>query len=93
MTFLVGLPTCRPDYKRELNTYLKDNINPVKPQEIILLRFGDNNEGTTALLASSVPPIIRDMNKGMRADEIILDYAQPVNLMDEFLEFMGLDQS
>ena len=73
--------------------FLKDNINPVKPQEIILLRFGDNNEGTTALLASSVPPIIRDMKKGMRADEIILDYAQPVNLMDEFLEFMGLDQS
>jgi len=23
MTFLVGLPTCRPDYKRELNTYKK----------------------------------------------------------------------
>jgi hypothetical protein len=31
------------------------------------------------------------MKKGMKADEIILDYTNPLDAMAAFLEFMGLD--
>jgi hypothetical protein len=31
------------------------------------------------------------MKNSMRADEIILDYAPPLDAMEEFLEFMGLE--
>jgi predicted ATPase len=65
--------------------FLKDNISPVTPQEIILLLPGSHNEGTMTLQASSYPPIVRDMKKGMCADEIILDYTHPLDAMEEFL--------
>jgi len=33
MTFLVGLPPCRPDYKRELNTYHTDMMPAASDME------------------------------------------------------------
>lgn len=71
--------------------FLKDEISPITPQEIILLMPGSYKEGTIAFQASSCPHIVEDMKKGMRADEIILDYTNPLDAMEEFLEFMGLD--
>jgi predicted ATPase len=62
--------------------FLKDDITPISAEEILLLVESDYKEGSKAFLASSFPPIVRDMKRGMSADEAVPYYAGPLDLMD-----------
>lgn len=70
---------------------LKSDISPITAEEILLLVESDYKEGTKAFLASSFPPIVRDMNEGMSADEAVMDYAGPLDLIDMISDFFDFD--
>lgn len=69
--------------------FLKHDLYPIKPKEIILLATGSYNEGTKAFLASDIPQIVEDMENGMSADEAVPLYARPMDLVEMLSEFMG----
>jgi len=71
--------------------FLKDKITPIAIKEIILLAAGSYKEGTLAVSASSVPAMVDDMESGMSADEVVMEYAGSLDLMEGLSEFMGLN--
>jgi hypothetical protein len=71
--------------------FLKDKITPITAKEIILLAAGSYKEGTLAVSASSVPAMVDDMESGMSADEVVMEFAGSLDLMEGLSEFMGLD--
>ena len=71
--------------------FLKDKITPITAKEIILLAAGSYKEGTLAVSASSVPAMVDDMESGMSADEVVMEYAGSLDLMEGLSEFMGLN--
>lgn len=62
--------------------FLKEDITPISAEEIILMVESDYRKGTQAFLDSSFPSIVRDMKRGMTADEAVPHYAGPLDLMD-----------
>ena len=69
--------------------FLKHDLFPIKPKEIILLAAGSYKEGTKAFLASDIPQLVEDMENGMSADEAVPHYARPMDMVEMLSEFMG----
>lgn len=69
--------------------FLKHDLFPIKPEEIILLAAGSHKEGTKAFLASDIPQLVEDMENGMSADEAVPHYACPMDVVEMLSEFMG----
>jgi predicted ATPase len=69
--------------------FLNDDIVPVTADEVVILMPGDQNEGTSACLASSISQIVQSMEEGVDAGEAVLPFCGPhdwVSFLQSLLE-------
>ena len=86
-----------PDKKQLIITshsaeFLKDDLFPIKPKEIILLVAGSCKDGSRAFLASDITQIMEDLENGMSIDEVVPFYGRPMNVIEMISEFIGADR-